>query len=109
MGMSNIAYLFYGLELSVNSKLVPSIEDMLEKQDELDLIFLGYHDPPDNHGNYFLTIKKSIISGIAKPVDQNYLQSFDSEYDETLLIFCQENKIKVKNKPQWWIGSCFCV
>ena len=107
MGMSNTAYLFYGVEISAKSKEIENLEDILEKRDDFEIIFLGWWDPPSCHGQYYIAYKKSVVSGEAQPLAN--LKYFDWETDEKLFEFCEEYKVHLKGNPQWWIGACWCV
>lgn len=105
MGMNNTAYFFYGVEIFGNSKDLENLEDILDKDENFEVIFLGWWDPPHNHGRYFLAFKKSRLTGEASPI-WDELPLFD---DTELQRFCLDYKLKFNGWPQWWFGSCWCV
>lgn len=107
MGMNNCAYLFYGVEISNKSKDLENLQDILDKRDDFEIIFLGWWDPPHNHGQHFIAYKKSIVSGEAQSLSN--LKYFDWESDEELFNFCQEYKIQINGLPQWWVGASWSV
>ncbi|HVI40452.1 MAG TPA: hypothetical protein VM577_07315 [Anaerovoracaceae bacterium] len=105
--MNGTAYLFYGVEIAAKSKDIENLENVLDKRDDFELIFLGVFNPPQNHGKYYLAYKKSITAGEAVSLAGTQLIDFD--IDEEMIEFCKDYKVTIREEPQWWLGSCFSV